>query len=258
MRLQVVSDLHLEFLGYNPDALGLEVVSGVDVLVLAGDVMNWRNSMLVRETMEWFAKRAELVIYVPGNHEYYGSSPSQADAVMANAALCGPTNVEYALEPLKLRFKKRRFLCGTGWYSRAAVESIKGDPDTGTFWDGRGQYRFSDFYHIKDLSPWVYQQNEAMSALLERWLRRRDVVVTHHTPAPQSIPAQFRGAPDNVFYMHNYENLIGKRHPALWLHGHTHTPFDYRLGPTRVVCNPRGYRAERTKLGSFTPVVIDL
>jgi hypothetical protein len=27
----------------------------------------------------------------------------------------------------------------------------------------------------------------------------------------------------------------------LWIHGHTHDSFDYRLNGTRVLCNPRGY-----------------
>jgi len=33
----------------------------------------------------------------------------------------------------------------------------------------------------------------------------------------------------------------------LWLHGHTHSPRDYVIGTTRVVCNPRGYPHEKWK-----------
>jgi hypothetical protein len=32
----------------------------------------------------------------------------------------------------------------------------------------------------------------------------------------------------------------GSRAPALWIHGHTHDSFDYLVGPTRIVCNPKG------------------
>jgi hypothetical protein len=32
---------------------------------------------------------------------------------------------------------------------------------------------------------------------------------------------------------------------ALWVHGHTHSSFDYLLNGTRVVCNPRGYPLRR-------------
>lgn len=34
--------------------------------------------------------------------------------------------------------------------------------------------------------------------------------------------------------------LDGER-VQLWIHGHTHDSFDYRLNGTRVLCNPRGY-----------------
>ena len=37
-------------------------------------------------------------------------------------------------------------------------------------------------------------------------------------------------------------HLIEERKPALWVHGHTHTSFNYTIGPTRVVCNPLGYQ----------------
>ena len=44
--------------------------------------------------------------------------------------------------------------------------------------------------------------------------------------------------------------LIEERQPALWVHGHTHDSCDYRVGNTRVICNPRGYENEN---GAFDP-----
>jgi predicted phosphodiesterase len=41
----------------------------------------------------------------------------------------------------------------------------------------------------------------------------------------------------------------------LWLHGHTHTPFDYEVNGTRVVCNPRGYPGERS---NYTDKVLEV
>jgi Icc-related predicted phosphoesterase len=43
--------------------------------------------------------------------------------------------------------------------------------------------------------------------------------------------------------------------PALWLHGHTHGSCDYKLGDTRVVCNPMGYPGE---VSEYTKLTIDL
>ena len=36
-------------------------------------------------------------------------------------------------------------------------------------------------------------------------------------------------------------DFILEHQPRLWIHGHTHESFDYEIGKTRVVCNPRGY-----------------
>jgi len=42
----------------------------------------------------------------------------------------------------------------------------------------------------------------------------------------------------------NMEDLIFETGPDLWVHGHIHDSSDYRIGKTRVICNPRGYAHE--------------
>ena len=69
------------------------------------------------------------------------------------------------------------------------------------------------------------------------------VVVGHHSPSPQSIHPMY--ANDTIMnggYSSNLEEFI-QDHPQikLWTHGHTHHNFDYVIGETRVICNPRGY-----------------
>ena len=67
------------------------------------------------------------------------------------------------------------------------------------------------------------------------------VVVTHFAPSRLSIHPRFEGSPINACFVSDLADRIARWQPALWLHGHTHDSFDYRLGATRVVCNPRGY-----------------
>ena len=67
------------------------------------------------------------------------------------------------------------------------------------------------------------------------------VVVTHFAPARGSIAARFAGSPVNACFVSDLEARIRAWQPQLWLHGHTHDSFDYRIGETRVVANPRGY-----------------
>ncbi|HVJ59296.1 MAG TPA: metallophosphoesterase, partial [Burkholderiaceae bacterium] len=67
------------------------------------------------------------------------------------------------------------------------------------------------------------------------------VVVTHFAPARGSIAARFAGSPINGCFVSDLEARIRQWRPQLWLHGHTHDSFDYRVGETRIVANPRGY-----------------
>lgn len=67
----------------------------------------------------------------------------------------------------------------------------------------------------------------------------------HHFPSPRSVLPKYAGSPLNQFFLGcrtlELEQLILDRKPALWIHGHGHDSQDYRIGATRVVCNPRGY-----------------
>ncbi len=70
------------------------------------------------------------------------------------------------------------------------------------------------------------------------------VVVTHHAPHPASLANPH--ADHSWCYASDLTDLIQERGPDSWIHGHVHHAVDYRVGRTRVVCNPRGHADERT------------
>lgn len=82
------------------------------------------------------------------------------------------------------------------------------------------------------------------------------VVATHHAPHPRSLPS---GGFDLAHcYASELVGLIDTNRPDLWVHGHVHAPADYRIGATRILCNPRGH-AEEGSATTFIPnVVIDI
>ena len=107
--------------------------------------------------------------------------------------------------------------------------------------------------------------HHASRRFLERALLERDppavrgrphVVVTHHAPSPGSVAPAYAGHPLNPAFASDLDALIRAGRPDLWVHGHVHTSFDYRLGATRVVCNPRGYPGENP--GFDAGLVIEL
>lgn len=69
------------------------------------------------------------------------------------------------------------------------------------------------------------------------------VVVGHHAPSKASTHPRYK---EDVLMNGAYssdlsEFILDRPQIKLWVHGHTHDPFDYMIGSTRIVCNPRGY-----------------
>ncbi len=86
------------------------------------------------------------------------------------------------------------------------------------------------------------------------------IVVGHHTPSHQSCHPRY--AHDTIMnggYHNNYEEYIVD-HPqiVLWTHGHTHERYDYNIGSTRIICNPRGYVGHEAIAKDFTLKVVEL
>ena len=86
------------------------------------------------------------------------------------------------------------------------------------------------------------------------------VVVGHHSPCKLSTKPQY--ADDQIVngaYSSNLSDFILDRPQIkVWTHGHTHHAFDYMLGTTRVVCNPRGYDGFEDNTGFDLNMLIEV
>jgi len=134
----------------------------------------------------------------------------------------------------------QRFIAGTMWF--------RPDPTA------EPSKRFMhDFSLIHDFEPWVYEQNAAFEKVLATQINAGDVVVTHHLPAFDSVPARFARSAMNAFFVCDMAAHVRERQPKLWIHGHSHDRCDYLLGKTRVVANPLGYPNEVKSLDAFEP-----
>lgn len=243
MKIALASDLHLECRSAYDDPLR-DLRTDADVLVLAGDVVSWPgNQKLVEDVLERVSKTWGYTIWVFGNHAYYGA-PFQ-ETVDAVGSTKIPANVEVITTPRFVTVESQRFLCGTMWFDRAVISSI-GDPLKGIFTENGRLYQFSDFHWIPDLASHCYQENHAFKSLLSD-LKPEDVVVTHHLPNHRSVPKRFRGLTENAFYVSDCAAEIEALQPRLWIHGHSHSSSDYRIGKTRVVARPLGYPGERSR-----------
>jgi predicted phosphodiesterase len=239
VKLQIMSDLHFEMHADGGAGLIKELdPTGVDVLVLAGDITMARRYENLERVFKPLARKYRHILYVPGNHEYYKSSPTEVGRNLAKLTKQLPEVVIPENEAVVLA--GQRFIAGTMWFRRdPAAEPSK---------------RFmTDFSIIQDFEPWVYEQNAAFETVLTTRLRDDDVVVSHHLPAFDSVPARFVGSPINAFFVCDMAARVREHQPKLWIHGHSHDRCDYLLGKTRVVANPLGYPNELRSLEAFDP-----
>lgn len=252
MKIRVLSDLHLEY----DEPLAIPYVEA-DLVVLAGDIHNQAKGL--RWAAENFGSQVP-VIYVPGNHEYYGGEYGALERAMQEAARSLP-NVHFLNNAtLTDRAGKWRVLGTTLWTDfslfgasdvalRASIAAAERD-----ILDFQGMIQVSS-PELED-EPRSFTPHDALAlhkqarAWLEDELAKpfdgKTIVVTHHAPLRQSLAEKFATDRTSAGYMSDLTSLV--RAPvALWVHGHTHTAFDYFAEGTRVICNPRGYSNQRAR-----------
>lgn len=234
MKLNILSDLHLGF-----GAMDWPV-NDADVVVLAGDVSR------PREAVAWALRLGKPVLYVPGNHEFYGSSIDGVQHQLRQ--LCRGTPVQ-VLDNREIVLRGVRFLGSTLWTDFELLD----DPQQRHAAKQQAQQLMRDFSRIRarESAAAIFTPDDSVELFRRNcaWLQDRlasphpgpTVVITHHAPTRQSIAARFADSPLNECFVSDAAHLLGADRVALWIHGHTHDSFDYRVNGTRVVCNPRGY-----------------
>jgi UDP-2,3-diacylglucosamine pyrophosphatase LpxH len=233
MKIHVLSDLHFEFDG---DWRPPEVVA--DVLVLAGDIEPG-TAGLAR-----FAASRLPVIYVPGNHEYYGHHFDQTNAELrATADSLGI----HLLDNDEVVVDGVRFLGSTLWTDflldgELGMPSAMQAAEQLVFDFKSIRYAGSALLTPKDTVLLHRQSVEWLMQKLDEPFPGTTVVVTHHAPHLGSIHPRWKGSAINPSFASDLTHLMGKA--PLWIHGHMHDSFHYRVAGTHIVCNPKGYRSE--------------
>jgi len=220
MRVYVCSDLHCEFHKDGGLQLINEVLSEAEVVIVAGDLAVGKG---LHAALELLAGKYPRVVYVAGNHDYYRSSLEEVEETRQTLSL---TNVHW-LENEVAQINGVRFVGCTLWFGWHR-------PDL--------EREISDFHVIAGIRQWVHRKNKESLQFLDENVTPESIVVTHHLPSNHSIVTRYQGSLLNCFFVcPEAEEILLSRSPRLWIHGHTHDSVDYRLGATRVICNPFGY-----------------
>lgn len=232
LRIQIASDLHLEWLERNfPDAPALQVHPQADVVVVAGDIHSHTRALPKLRAL------GVPVVYVAGNHEFYGQQLyGTLDALRSEA----PPPVHF-LEQRAWLCGRTRFLGVTLWTDYALYGNA-------VLAQALASRAMADHRWIA-LNDKVFTAQDALARHQDslRWLRRElrqphdgpTVVVTHHGPHPEGVAPQFKGDGLTPAFFSDLRGLMPE--VDLWIFGHTHSSVDIQEGRCRVVANPRGY-----------------
>jgi predicted phosphodiesterase len=252
-----MSDLHGEF---GPIDIPVSSNEKDDICILAGDIGLAKTPATYLNIIEDMSNRFREVIYIVGNHEFYGANlPTAIDKI--RSTIVDFENVEL-LENETRVYDNIAFVCATMWTS---------------FNDGNphdmlnAQMELNDYRKIRTgpkSEPWqrkllpchtvakFYESKEFIfnEIIKHKAEGRSVVVVTHQGPSYQSVAAEYSGDRLNPAYVTELSYDIMDSKPDIWIHGHTHVSFDYMIDDTRVICNPYGYRGSM-KNPDFNPIL---
>jgi predicted phosphodiesterase len=268
MKVALASDVHLEF-----GPISLENTEGADVLILSGDICvakdvmdrdvngifdRFDRSSTIHTFFQECCERFPQVVYVMGNHEHYHGDYNDTVTVLRNRL--GYLVNLHILDKQMVQLGGVSFIGGTLWTDMNKEDPItlramsdmmndfrcveNGGKSMRYFNDSDGvtrgrKARFTPDDAVIDHKAMI----EYIRLMIEGKFDQSFIVVGHHSPSKLSTKPQYE---DEVIMNGGYSSDLSEfilDHPQikLWTHGHTHHKFDYMIGSTRIVCNPRGY-----------------
>ena len=287
MKIGVCSDLHLEF-----GDLNIKNEDNVDVLILSGDIlvesdlqifdrrqieMGFMQARSVRfhEFFQRVCFQFPHVIYIAGNHEHYHGDFAHTISNLKRK-LAHHTNL-HILDREVFDLGDVRFIGSTLWTDMNKEDPLTLHAMKKMMNDFRCVKNSNREVHFKDpegkfhtrvatFSPEdaVEEHRKCLGYIKEvysstpPWMNV--VVVGHHTPSHTSCHPRYKD--DQImnggYHSDLSEFILDRPGIKLWTHGHTHESFDYMIGSTRIVCNPRGYDGYEDIADRFELKVIEL
>lgn len=247
MKLKVFSDIHLEH--YDACQVFPWIGEG-DILILAGDILSAKHFKkdgylkgVYSRFLDDCSKNYQKVLYVSGNHEAYGYNYEGTHRVIQENL---PDNFHF-LENGTVTIDNWNFIGFTLWTdfrNENALEMMEAEQNMNDY----KVIRITPKYRKLNANDTLAFHKSSKQYLLNQLeiLKDNIFVISHHAPSYQSIPQQYKKHANGA-YSSNLDDLI-VNHPQIkyWVHGHTHTPFDYMIEDCRVICNPVGYPGQDT------------
>lgn len=235
MKVQLASDLHLEFQANRDYIASNPLIPVGDVLVLAGDIVPFR---LIDKQMDFFqfcADNFENTYWIPGNHEYYhGELSNRTGAFIENIK----TNV-HLVNNHCAQHENTKIILSTLWtpISNEKAWHIQ---------NGLNDYQLinnNEMNFTTSRSSQLFEENFAfIQEAVENNEYEKCIVVTHHVPTFQHYPDEYKGSILNEAFAVDLDQFIENSSIDYWIYGHHHrNTKNFKIGKTELITNQLGY-----------------
>jgi predicted phosphodiesterase len=235
MRLQIVSDIHEEFTNKAFFRTKENLAENVDAVLIAGDITIPRYA----DRLDWYDDVGVPFYYVLGNHEFYHGHWEESLDNYKNRLK--DTEITL-LENETIVIGNNIRLIGSTLWTDFWVPTTQG-----LDYHGRNcSMGMSDFIVIQGITieKWIERHKKSLEYIKFVLSTKHDgptIVMTHHAPSFKSSHPKYDGSMISGGFCSQLDYVIEEYQPEYWIHGHCHESFDYNIGKTRILCNPRGY-----------------
>lgn len=235
MRIQYISDLHLEFpenrlyIKQNLDKLKNQA----HVLIIAGDLVTFDKIGDIDWFFDYVSKNFGRTYWIPGNHEWYRSNIKDEKFSFKQEIR---KNV-YLVNNITEQIADHNFIFSTLWSQLDPANSFM------------IKRSMNDFYWIKygehNISIQDYETEHRLSLQFIRESLSKEqsnIVVTHHKPTYMHQNVSYKGNELSSAFQSNLDDFIIENNIHAWIYGHDHhnvKPF--KIGKTNILTNQLGY-----------------
>ena len=257
MKIQIASDLHLEFYRNTQDTASffkslVDPTTDADLLILAGDI-GYPEDTITQDFIHWCCSKWPEVVWVYGNHEYYNKEKSHAWRHSKHIYTMAEKEGEaLILENLHILHSSEFVYDGIPILGTTLWTDVKSSEANSL------QNAMADFTYIKqnDGYPLTVSEWTSRHAVEREWLQvnldrialegQKAIVVTHHLPTYEMILPQYKSYPNNCGFAAHADDLVNHPGVALWICGHSHGQRTLELEGRQVILNARGYPREES------------
>jgi Icc-related predicted phosphoesterase len=253
MKLRIISDMHNEF---RNEPIQMPIMEGEkeQVLIIAGDFSPLKHMKNYKSTLDEYTERFKAVLFVLGNHEYYGFKIDniRVSKVFEDLNLKDNFKLLTRFSP-SVKIDDTRFVGATLWtdlgrssYIEYIVQEKMNDFKKITWVEKRNGISSYSKFKTKNWFGEFVKDFEYIKNEIQNNPNDKIIVVTHYGPSFKSADTRYLHEMDLQHgYLSNLDNYIESLdNVPLWVHGHIHEKKNYTIGKTQIIVNPFAYPGE--------------